>query len=224
MPLDPEIQAIVDKAVETAVAAAVNTTRTELKGLFDDATDGLKKNKDEAVKRNSGKADRITELEAENKRLKDSSQADRLYDKFMKGQLEGQPNHQTSNALTEANAVLVNRDGDRSVKQMADGTLVFPADVSSVEYQALKAVVQKNKVKFVQPGRQSTPVYDETDNVKIQDFEVNGRRYVSKQFVSDHGGNADGRLGTVITFKHLTDLPADALAKHDELAKGGDDA
>lgn len=46
MPLDPEVQKIVDEAV----AHAVTETRDQMRGLFDDATANLKKNNERLLR------------------------------------------------------------------------------------------------------------------------------------------------------------------------------
>ena len=193
MPLDPEVEAIVNSAVAKAVAE----TRDQMRGLFDDATDGLKANRDKIL---NEKRDLEKKIESES----EAQRVMRLADNYL--------------ASRSSNAVHPSPD------HSADGNVIIRKGVSTEEYQRLKKLAADTKSEIVYVDESSDPSSARQQGngaPTAHDFKFEDTRYVSAHRVHELGGPIKARheLGDYVAFRSLSDLPEGAKAAHD--AAGG---
>ena len=212
MPLDPEIQKIVDDAV----AAAVNETREHVKTLFEETNSGLVKKRDELLNERKQGADRIKELKAENERLKTAAQADRLYDKFKKGELPGQT--PSPHALPDG------------AIRATENEMFVPRDLvrDPAQYRRLKEAAEERKLtmRIVDQAGSFDP---NITSPAVHEFEHKGTVFMSSERIEEIGGpngyqrlRAENPTKRYHAFKTLDQLSDEARAAHDKLAGGTD--
>jgi hypothetical protein len=199
-----------DKETQALIDAAVTKTREEMKAIFEEATVGLRNNRDtilaekRALEGKGPAGSRIDALLAEihtrADAMLDANKGPQPGDKFIESQKPNQPN-------------LSNRD--------PDGTFVIPANSTAEEYQRIRQEAVDAGAKFRMPQRQVEPVDGDADNIKVHDFELHGSRYVSKKMVEDYGGptTARAKLGEFTVFKSLQNLHSAVLDEHNRLAE-----
>lgn len=202
MPLDPDVQKIVDDAVKTAVADAV----AQIKVPFDAALDGLSKSKDAIL------AEKKALEAADRKRIQDAdtAQALRAADKFLNG--NSSPSIPEGVIRADEKSLFVNRT-----------TVKDP-----LEYRRLKAVAEEQNLSLRIVDDQMSEIEDVQP--RAHKFEHKGTTFLSSHYIEEQLGGPDGyrRLREqnpgqkFHAFRDLDGISDEVRAAHDAAMEVGD--